>query len=92
MCGAAGCASVRLRTGRARAAATERPVTLPAVGVTTHPSQDLLGHEVHAPVLGPQVDLALQPGVGAHDEAGAVVGAVARALTVVGGAGHGAGG
>ena len=92
MCGAAGCASVRLRTGRALAAAIERPVCLAAVSVTTHPSQDLLGHEVDAPVLGPQVDLALEPGVGSHDQAGAVVGAVARALTVVGGAGHGAGG
>ena len=43
-------------------------------------------------MLRPQVDFPLEPGVGAHDEPGAVVGAVARALTVIGGASHGVSG
>ena len=60
--------------------------------VTTHPPEYLLRDEVDSPVLRSEVDLALQPGVGAHDEAGAVVGAVTRAFTVVCRASHGAGG
>ena len=43
-----------------------------------------------APVLGPEVNLPLEPGVRADNEAGAVLrgGAVARALAVVGRARH----
>ena len=37
--------------------------------VTTHPPEYLLRDEVDSPVLRSEVDLALQPGVGAHDEA-----------------------
>lgn len=47
------------------------------------PSEYFLSHQVHPPVLRPQVNLALQPGVWADDQAGAVLGAVGRALTVV---------
>ena len=49
---------------------------------------------MHAAVLRPEVDLALEPGAGPHDEAAAVLRAVRgaapvpRALTVVGGASH----
>ena len=35
------------------------------------------------------MNFPLEPGVGAHDEPGAVVGAVGRALTVIGRASHG---
>ena len=59
-----------------------------------HPSKYLVRDEVHAAVLRPEVDLALEPGAGPHDEAAAVLRAVRgaapvpRALTVVGGASH----
>ena len=56
--------------------------------LTAHPSKYLVRDEVHAAVLRPEVDLALEPGVGSHDQAGAVVGAVTRAFTVVGRARH----
>ena len=92
-CGAAGCASVPLRTVTAREAANTNLCVLPWRWlVTTHPPEYLLRDEVDSPVLRSEVDLALQPGVGAHDEAWAVVGSVTRAFTVVGRASHGAGG
>ena len=59
-----------------------------------HPSKYLVRDEVHAAVLRPEVDLALEPGAGPHDEAAAVLRAVRgaapvpRALTVVGRASH----
>ena len=43
-------------------------------------------------MLRSQVNFPLEPGVGAHDEPGAVVGAVTRALTVIGRASHGVSG
>ena len=58
--------------------------------IMTHPSKNLVSDQVDAPVLGPEVNLPLEPGVGAYDEAGAVLtgGAVTRALAVVSRARH----
>ena len=43
------------------------------LGELREAGEDLLGDEVHSAVLGPQVQLPLEPGVGADGEAGARV-------------------
>ena len=37
--------------------------------IFTHPSEDLIGDQMNAPVLGSEVNLPLEPGIGAYDEA-----------------------
>ena len=43
----------------------------------TYPSEYLLCYKVHPPVLGPEVHLALKPGVRTNDKTRAVLRAVA---------------